>query len=117
MKRCWFGAAALVLLLVLGLLLSLFTTRLWENMSADVARAAEQTQEKAIESVGQVHARWQKRRSLAAVLCDHAALETIEENFHVLTPEADNYQEICLRLAAQLRALAQSQKLTLENVF
>lgn len=117
MKRCWFGAAVLVLLLVLGLLLSLFTTRFWEDLGKDMARAAEQAQAEAVESAGQVHARWQKRRPLAAVLCDHAVLEAIEENFHILTPDAENYREICLRLAAQLHALAQAQKLTLENVF
>lgn len=117
MKRCWYGAAALVLLLVLGLLLSLFTARFWGNMSESLARAAEQPQGEAVESAARVHARWQKWRPLAAVLCDHAALEAIEENFHILTPDADNYREICLRLAAQLRALAQSQRLTLENVF
>ena len=112
MKRCWFGAAALILLLVLGLILSLPMARFWEELGQEIALAAE---DPAIAE--EVYKKWNSRRTLAAVLCDHAQLEAIEENFRALSADPENTREICLRISAQLHSLAQSQRPTLENIF
>lgn len=111
MKRCWFGGAALALLLAVGLILSLSMARFWEGLGAEMAAAEGPADGTA------VYEKWQDRRTLAAVLCDHAQLEAIEENFRALTGEPENAREICLRLSAQLISLAQSQRPTLENIF
>ena len=111
MRRCWFGASALILILILGLGLSLSMARFWEGLSDDMAAAAE---EPAIAEG--VYEKWNSRRTLAAVFCDHAQLEAIEENFRALSADPENIREICLRLSAQLFSLSQSQRPTLENI-
>ena len=122
MKRCWFGVGLLVLLLVAGLLLTremgIFHRDLGETMSRAAVLAGENraaAQKLAVE----VRDGWEQRRWLSAVLYDHAPMEQIEEYFALLHPgaETEDFQETCLRLAAQLKALWEGQQLTPENLF
>lgn len=122
MKRCWFGGALLALILALGLFLSLGMGNFHRELSEEMARAAEITgsdREAAQAAADRAREKWERRRSLTAILQDHAPMEAIEENFRLLTPgaEEEDFRETCLRLAAQLEALGQAQLPTLENLF
>ena len=122
MKRCWFGGGILLFLLIAGLLLTRemgdFHRELGENMTRTAVLAGED-REAAQKSAEQTQNIWQRRRWLSAVLYDHDPMEQIEENFALLIPgaETEDFREICLRLASQLQALGDSQRLTLENLF
>ena len=122
MKRCWFGADLLALLLALSLILSLHMGKAQREMETAILRAAELTnydREAAQELADQTRQRWERRRWLTAILSDHAPMEEIEENFRLLTPQAEeeDFRETCLRLSAQLKALGDAQLPTLENLF
>ncbi len=122
MKRCWFGGGILLLLLVLGLILSRNMGSFHRELSESMARAAElvgEDREKAQQAVARAWETWEKRKTLASVLNDHAPMEVIEENFRLLTPaaETEDFRETCLRLSAQLKALGEAQLPTLENLF
>lgn len=122
MKRCWFGGGLLILLLISGLLLSRFMGRFHRQLGETMVRAAEMTgenRESAQVAADRARGQWEDRRWLTAVLNDHAPMETIEEHFALLTPQAkeEDFREVCLRLAAQLKALGEGQLLTLENLF
>lgn len=122
MKRCWFGAGILALLLAAGLLVSLNMGKFHLKLSEELSRAAEQAgenREQAQQTADLAREQWDRRRKLAAVLNDHAPMDAIEENFRLLNPEAEteDFRETCLRLSAQLKALGQAQLPTLENLF
>lgn len=122
MKRCWFGGGLLLLLLLTGLWSSRSMDRFCLSLSRDMVRAAALTEEdrNAAQSLANaVHRQWESRRKLAAVLSDHAPMEQIEEDFRLLTPQAEDedFRETCLRLSARLEALGTAQRLSLENLF
>lgn len=122
MKRCWFGAGLLALLLFGGFLTSRFLEDFTLSLREDMLLAADLTREDrpaAQREADQARRKWESRRKFAAVLADHEPMEQIEEHFALLTPEAEaeDFRETCLRLSAQLEALGQSQLLTLENLF
>lgn len=122
MMRCWFGGGLLALLLIVSLLLSSWIGKEQLRLGDSMLRAAELTdthREKAQETVDQVEKQWERRRWLTAVLSDHAPMEEIEENFQLLNPQAEeeDFREVCLRLAARLKALGEGQLPTLENLF
>ena len=121
MKRCWFGGGLLLLLLLAGLLTSREMGRFCRELAEDMGRAAVLTEEDREEAqilADRVQEKWEKHRKFAAMLTDHAPMEKIEEDFHLLTPEAeeDDFRETCLRLASQLEAMGDDQLLTLENL-
>ena len=122
MKRCWFGGGLLIFLLIAGLLMSRFMDRVHGQMVETMTQASVLTEEQRSEAqaaVDRARHQWEKHRWLTAVLNDHDPMESIEEQFCLLTPEAEekDFRETCLRLAAQLKALGESQRLTLENLF
>ena len=122
MKRCWFGGGLLVLLLLAGLWTSGKMGSFCSCLSQDMNRAADMAVEDREEAqllADRVRVRWEKHRKYAAVLSDHAPMEEIEENFTLLTPEAEeeDFRETCLRLGSQMKALGEAQLLTLENLF
>ena len=122
MKRCWFGGAVLLLLLISGVILSKNMGAFHQELSENMSRAAELAGEdrtSAQELADQTQRTWERRRWLTAVLHDHDPMEMIEENFTLLTPtaEEEDFRETCLRLSAQLKALGEAQLLTLENLF
>ena len=122
MKRCWFGGGLLALLLAASLMLSSYMGKAQLTLRESMLRAAslaDDDREKAQEIADQTWQRWERRRWLTAVLSDHAPMEEIEENFYLLTPQAEeeDFRETCLRLSAQLKALGEAQLPTLENLF
>lgn len=122
MKRCWFGGGILIFLLVAGLLLTQKMGQFHRGLGEHMARAAVLVGENRVAAQKQAEAaavRWEKRRWLSAVLYDHDPMEQIEENFALLIPEAEeeDFRENCLLLSSRLKALGDSQMLTLENLF
>ena len=117
MKRCWFGAAVLVLLLILGLLCSAWTGRFFREEAQRLDLAADAGPEEAMVLARTAQSRWERRRRLYAALYDHTPLEEIDTLFALLDPQADTFRENCIRLSRALYALAQSQQPDLENVF
>ena len=112
MKRCWIGAGILVLILVLGLLSGTFLRNFCREASSELTLAAEGK----VPAEG-IRDRWERHRTLFAMLCDHSSLSAIREEFRVLDPAGENFRETCLRLAAKLEALGDSQRLSWANVF
>ena len=122
MKRCWFGGGLLILLLISGLFVSRKMDYFHRELSGIMVRAAALTgenREEAQHMANRAKAAWENRRWLTAALNDHAPMEEIEENFCLLQPDTEeaDFRKTCLRLAAQLAALGESQRLTLENLF
>ena len=122
MKRCWLGGALLLLLLLAGLWSSRSFDRFCQSLSRDMIRAAElagEDRDAALVLTSRVLQRWERRRKLAAVISDHEPMEQIEEDFRLLTREAEeeDFRETCLRLSSQLEALGSGQRFSLENLF
>ena len=122
MKRCWFGCALLLLLLLTGLWSSRKMDHFCQSLSRDMTRAAALTGENRDDAqvlTDRVRARWNSRRKLAAAFADHAPMEDIDENFRLLNraAEEEDFREVCLRLSSQLEALGKAQKFSLENLF
>ena len=117
MKRCRFGAAGLVVLLVLGLLCSAWTGNFFSDGARKMALAAESEPEEAMALVRQVHGRWARWRGFHAALYDHAPMEEIDTLFALLDPQADTFREGCIRLSQALDALARSHQPNVENLF
>ena len=122
MKRCWFGGGILLFLLIAGLLLTREMGDFHRELGENMTRTAVLVGENRVAAQKQAEAaavRWEKRRWLSAVLYDHDPMEQIEVNFALLIPgaETEDFRETCLRLASQLQALGDSQRLTLENLF
>ena len=115
MKRCWIGAGILVLILVLGLISGAYLRNFCREASSELTLAAEG--KVPVQRIEGVRERWEQHRTLLAMLCDHSALASIREEFRVLDPAGENFQEACLRLAAKLEALGDSQSLSWANVF
>ncbi len=114
MRRCWFGLGVLVLILVLGLLSGWYFSKICTAAGEALILAAES--EAPEELIAQAARRWQDHRLLAAVLCNHTALDSIQDHFALLDPNGADFREHCLLLAAKFQALGQSQKLTWENL-
>ena len=122
MKRCWFGAGMLVLLLIAGLTASFAMGNFQKKLGVDVAKSAEISmydREEAQKKVEEVLKKWKKTRSLAAGLADHEPMNQADVLFALLTPEAETaaFRENALQLAEILRQLGQSHLPTLENIF
>lgn len=117
MKRCWFGAAALILLLILGLLCSAWTGRFFSEAAAQLSRAADSELKAATELIRPVQEKWLRWRDFHAALYDHTPMEEIDTLFALLDPGADTFRETCIRLSQAMKALAQAQQPTLENLF
>ena len=115
MKRCWIGAGILVLISVLGLLSGTFLRNFCRKARGELTLAAEG--KVPVQRIEGVYRRWERHKNLLAILCDQSTLEAIGEHFRILDPEQENFRETCLRLAAKLEALGDSQSVSWANVF
>lgn len=119
MRRCWFGAAMLLILLTAGLICGMFLGRLGEELSWEADRAAALADtDRGREILRDVHRRWQKHRFLLTVLSDHEPIREADTLFALLqsSGERECFRENARRLAQLLRDLGQSQLLRWENV-
>ena len=122
MKRCWYGGGLLLVLLAAGLFLSLYLGFFYRDLGETMLQTATlsgEDRDGAQQKAAQALEKWERRAFLTAVLCDHAPMEAIEENFRLLVPHAEqeDFRETCLRLSSQLKALGEGQLLSWENLF
>lgn len=125
MKRIWFGAAMLVVLLILGFGSGAFMERTHTAQSKDLTRAAELALEEnwagAENFVGAVRREWDKKQPFIAALSEHTPIDQAEGLFAQLeafakTKNAALYSSTCLQLARLLESLGQSHRLNLQNL-
>lgn len=85
MKRLWIGVGLLILLLLLGILTTVFAARHQEQISqtlAEARNAAEVGQwEKAAGACFRAKALWESRHHLTASIADHEPMEEVESLF------------------------------------
>ena len=126
MKRIWFGAALLAVLLISGFASSAWMEKIHLSLSDDLSRAAELALEEnwagAESFTKAAHREWDKRRDLIASLSDHEPMDQIEGLFAQLDAFARakdrvSYSSTCIFLARQLEALGQGHRLSLPNFF
>lgn len=125
MKRCYVGAAVLLLLLGLGLLSSRWMDRFHTELSQNAEQAAEaalaEDWETALSLTRRARKTWEARRDFAAILADHAPLEEVDTLFSLLEAggiagDPVAYAEVCTRLSGVLEALAEDQELSWANL-
>ena len=126
MKRIWFGAALLILLLALGLGSGALMEQTHQAQAEDLNRAAELAAEGnwtgAKNFTGAARREWDKNRMLIAALSDHEPMDQIEGLFAQLEVFADirdaaSFESTCRYLASQLEALGKSHSFNLQNLF
>ena len=126
MKRIWFGAALLILLLALGLGSSALMERTHLAHAEDLNRAAELAMEGnwagAANFAEAAKREWNKKRMLVAALSDHEPMDQIEGLFAQLEvfteiQDAASFGSTCRYLASQLEALGKSHSFNLQNLF
>ena len=126
MKRIWFGAGLLIVLLLLGFGSSTFMERSHAAMAKDLSRAAELALEGnwvgAENFTTAAQREWDDNRTLIAALSDHEIMDETDGHFaqlEVFIRERDaiSYSSTCLYLACQLDALGKSHSFNLQNFF
>lgn len=125
MKRSWFGAILLILLLGLGI----WSQWRAETLNAPIVEALHKAQsaaaaenwEQAEKLIKQAEDHWHSSMDIRAAVCDHTYLEQINAGFASLevwqdTREATAASALCAELASQIDALIEAQKLSWRNV-
>ena len=126
MKRIWFGAALMAVLLILGLCSSALMERSHLSQAEDLDQAAilalNGNWAEAETTFSNARQRWNQRRSIIAGLCDHEPMDQIEGLFsqlevYAVSRDAVSFSSSCVYLAKQLEALGKSHSLNLPNFF
>ena len=126
MKRIWFGAALLAVLLILGFGSSTLMERSHlvqaEELNHAATLALNGNWTEAETTFSHARDRWNQRRSIIAGLCDHEPMDQIEGLFaqlevYALSRDAVSFSSSCVYLAKQLEALSKSHSLNLQNFF
>ena len=126
MKRIWFGAVMLALLLVLGFGSSTLMERSHltqaEELNHAAALAMSGSWTEAETAFANARDRWNQRQSVIAGLCDHEPMDQIEGLFaqlevYAVSRDAVSFSSSCVYLARQLEALGKSHSLNLQNFF
>ena len=126
MKRIWFGAALLCVMLILGLGSSRLMERIHMRQSEDLAHAAECAMEDnwagAEKYLQSARREWNRNRALIAGLSDHEPMDQAEGLFaqleiFVAVRDAVSFGSTCRYLSSQLEALGKSHSLILPNLF
>ena len=124
MKRIWFGAALLVLILALGLLSSALMEKTWRPHAENLQRAAvlassgDWTAARKLQAAAQDQ--WEQRQLLLSVLCSDGRVEQIDSAFAQLEVFSEerrsaSFSSTCASLSRRLEALAQSHSFTFKN--
>lgn len=125
MKRIWFGAGLLVLLLALSLGSSALMKKAWQTQSQnldDAAQLASDGDWAAAEVLWEeAKQEWERRQPLIAALCRHETIDEIDGLFAQLAVfsagrRAVSFGSTCVYLSRQLDSLAQSHSFNLENL-
>lgn len=126
MKRIWFGAALLAVLLILGFGSSALMERSHLTQAEELNHAAALALSGNWTDAGLAYSgardHWNQRRSIIAGLCDHGPMDQIEGLFaqlevYALSQDTVSFSSSCVYLARQLEALGKSHSLNLQNFF
>ena len=126
MKRIWFGAALLALMLALGLLSSAIMEKTWQTQSENLNRAASLVAEGdwmgARQLQNEAQMEWERKQLLVAALCRHEPIDQIDGLFAQLevfseARRAVSFGSTCVYLSRQLDSLGQSHSFNLKNLF
>ena len=119
MKHLWFGVGLLAALLAASLWLGDGMEALHEDPARDLEKAADAALAGDWDLAEALYIRsanlWQRRRSAAAVLIHHDAVDEIEMGFSALRnyircKEVPSFTAACSQLAYQLRSIPQSHR-------
>lgn len=125
MKRIWFGAVLLVLLLILGIGTSSLMKKTWQTQSKNLERAAQLasdgdwvTAEALWEEAKQ---EWDRKQFLISALYRHEIIDEIDGFFAQLSVfsasrRTVSFSSTCAYLARQLDSLGQSHRFNPENL-
>lgn len=125
MKRCRFGAAALVLLMIFGLLGSRWFRAFCDGVAEEAEAAATAAREadwpRAEALTDRARDSWDRGRSPAAVLSDHDSLEQVDTLLALLDTalvrrDGAAFADVCTRLVQMLNDLSEAHRLSLENL-
>lgn len=125
MNRCYWGAAALLVLLILSILSSWWMgkhyTQLEEQMLSAAQSAREGDLDQALTLTDRARTGWNRGWLLTSVLADHQYLERIDGAFVQLPPAAEggNGEEctrLCLVISQLFRLLSEEPQLRWENL-
>ena len=126
MKRIWFGAALLAVLLILGIGSAALMEDTHLTQAAELNRAADLAMsgswERAGAALSAAKSSWDKRSPIIAGLSDHEPMDQINGIFAQLEVfltmrDAASFSSSCLYLAKQLEALGRSHSFNLQNFF
>lgn len=124
MKRIWFGAALLGLLLALGIGSSSLMERTYLSISENLNEAADFAMDgnwfAARQVTSAARKNWDRKRPLIAALSDHEPMDEAEGFFAQLeiysqSQDAISYSGACRYLARQMEALGKSHSLNIQN--
>ena len=119
MKRCWFGAGLLVVLLIGGLLVTGRMTRDHEALSRCLHRAARAAEDgdwgRASEDLDKAQGDWQKNWHFSAAFADHEPMEEIDGLFaqawvYLRRREPEALAAVCAQLAEMTRAMGEAHE-------
>lgn len=125
MKRCWFGAGLLALLLLGGLLTGSRMIRPHLELSGVLSEASGAAMEESWDQAGDMlHAarkQWQKNWHFSAAFSDHAPMEEIDSLFaqaEVLLSAKDGISlaAVCAQLSSLTEAMADAHTFTWWNL-
>ena len=126
MKRIWFGAGLLIVLLFLGFICGFVIERSQLSGAAMLEHAsglaAEGDWAAARTALHEAKQLWDRKYFFIAVLCDHEPIEQVQRLYAKLEVFSDersivSFRSTCMELARQLEALSRSHSFTLENFF
>ena len=125
MKRIWFGAGLLVLLLVLSLICSALMENPWKIQSENLNRAARLAADgdwSAVEDLMEVaKQKWNQKQLLVSALFHHDTIDQIDGLFAQLeiyraSRRAVSFSSTCVYLSRLLDSLGQSHSFNLKNL-
>ena len=125
MKRSWFGAVLLIVLLILSIAAAFFMTRLHEDLALEARLSADSALLGQWDDVHlllrRISRRWDRFSGLRSCLTDHEALEAIDATLAQMevcrqSKNALHYQLLCAQLQTQLTALGEAHTLTWRNL-
>ena len=125
MRRVYFGAALLVILLGLGIFISFGMDRLQLPLTQKLEKAAEEALEgsfsQAVVLGQEAKTEWEQQWNITASLADHAPMDEIDGLFAQLMAygkqsESTHYAACCRELSSLIRAVAEAHKLSWWNL-
>lgn len=126
MKRIWFGAALLVLLLALGLWLSTRMERTHLAQSEKISRAATLAMQGDWDGAGQLirdtREEWDKKQPLFSSLSDHEPIDKgdclfAQLEIYAKARDSVSFSSTCAYLSQHLESMGEGHGLTLANFF